>query len=240
MSSQDIPPKEVSPAARDWWFHVTPKETQKNGLMIVGIEGGLSKGTESLARNKWGDWCVGEWTRFVITDPTKQAKYRTKNIEWLKILGYDIQTDEPEKNENRIQSTNWLLSENRSDRNSDEVLVENTGKFLDAIDFFKPKVIMLMGKRLSVVLGDPKVKAQFESENRFGKQLGDPQWTYSKPNGFKKGFNFSYWEFEKCKVLGLPHPTGSHGLLNKHLAELPEPMLGSYKSALKEVFESGH
>jgi|SRR5665213_1099820 len=201
--------------------------------MIVGIEGGLAAGAEAKTRDRWDDWCVEKWNRFYIKE--QQAKYRTRNIEWLKILGYDIKTDEPTEIEDRIQSTNWLLSENRSDSNPQEALVESTEKFLKALYFFKPKVIMLMGKRLSVVLDDLRVQVQFE--NKFGKLKGKSQWTRFQPRG-RRAFNFSYREFERCKVLGLPHPTGSHGLSDQHLAELPEPMLGQYKEALKTVFES--
>jgi hypothetical protein len=142
-------------------------------------------------------------------------RYDSVIIKWFELWGHPL-SKEKKPFEKTIAQTNWCNTQNprmpskyqdKWEKLLDPVQVEN---FLHHVRTLQPRLILFFGAELIQVLQNPKVLEPFQKI--VGKLVpvdGKRSICLQKESKSRR-FNVWLQNFERCKVVCLPHPTGAH------------------------------
>lgn len=161
-------------------------------------------------------------------------RYDKKIIKWFELWGHPLSRIDSGGNfEKCILQTNWCNSQNKK-MNGDYwkklLAEEQINNFVFHVNSFKPRLIIFFGSQMIHILQNEKVLNPFR--NVMGAIVSDKK-VYTKPFNGKK-FRVGFQEFEKCKVVCLPHPSGSRGLCDEYI-EMFSPEMGGLLREVKTL-----
>ncbi|WP_169391766.1 MULTISPECIES: hypothetical protein [Psychrobacter] len=211
----------------------------QDGLMICGYEWGMSKqdqkdsqdnnlvepeiDIEHTFANKaryWGER-ANTW------------RYDNNIKQWFELWGFPLDSNELGGNfEKSLVQTNWADTQGHSIHDSDAdkyIMPEHVDNFIYHVNALRPKVILLMGSKLIDYLQNPAVLPKFIEVMG---DITERRTVIQKPSSGTK-FRVHFQSFEHCKVVGLPHPSGSFGISYDYIASFkPElsAILTEYKN----------
>ena len=195
---------------------------QIGGIMICGYNWGgnpniLGRGTSDS----------------FFSDARYGNRYRNRIIEWFSLWGFPLARVPGTEGylENSISQTNWLPTQTVSLHGSNALdsCISHAENFNLHLDYFKPKVLLLMGKALIDALNTPVV------QNELIRIAGQPlslDYLYDYPDAHNhklKKFRVTFQKYEKMQVICFPHPTGSRGLSNDYIA--------GFRSLIEPIFK---
>ncbi|GHS90032.1 hypothetical protein FACS189487_11280 [Campylobacterota bacterium] len=191
----------------------------KEGIMVCGYEWGYSKA--DLERDSKNDspppQDSSENNAIFSKNPYPFAR---RIIKWFSLWGHPL-SEKEDAFEKTIVQTNWCdtqahhVEENYWDK---LLATDQLANFLKHVKELQPRLILFFGSKQIEVLQDSRAIAPFQEI--VGKIVaidGQPLVIKQKEfNGtqFKVGFQ----NFERCKIVSLPHPSGSQGLSDDYIA----------------------
>lgn len=139
-------------------------------------------------------------------------KYDRILRKWFEMWGHPLNREGIGSSFDRmIVQTNWCNTQNKKIEGNywDKLLADDqVDNFLAHVNFFKPRLILFCGSQLIRILQHPKVLPPFVSVmGAITEELN----FVSKPFDGRK-FKIGFQSFEHCNLIGLPHPSGTHGL----------------------------
>ena len=206
----------------------------KNGLMICGYEWGeeANKDENYTDSPDMSQDCTFSNKSLRYGEVAKTwIKYDKKIRTWFSTWGHPLNENGLGDDFDKcIIQTNWALGSNSKSQDISYYLEdENLENFIIHINELKPKVIFFMGNQLLTKL----LRSQ-KAWDKFTPIMGDEiePLRAIRMIGYE-GKPLAYInKFEQCTVVGLPHPSGSHGLTNEYIefckTEL-EPILTQFK-----------
>ena len=153
--------------------------------------------------------------------------YDRRIRKWFKLWGHELNREGTGGNfEKCLLQTNWCNTQAPNmDKNKNyakKLLAPDQIKnFLDHIVYFRPKLILFFGSSMIHFLNNKIVLDEFsKTMGPITKNLIFPSKVF-EGRRFKVGFQ----NFEKCKVVSLPHPSRSIGLKDDYI-NLFSPEIG--------------
>ncbi|AUZ05942.2 hypothetical protein ADP71_26570 [Vitreoscilla sp. C1] len=206
----------------------------KEGLMICGYDYGeedSKNGGEEIVPDMSKDCTFSNKSLRYGEIAHTWVRYDKKIRTWFSIWGHPLNENGLGDDFDKcIIQTNWALgSSPKSKKISYYLKDENIANFIEHVTILQPKVILFMGNQLlTKVLRSQKVWDQFTPI--MGDQI-EPLRAI-RMEGYE-GKPLAYInKFTQCTVVGLPHPSGSHGLTSEYIdfckAEL-EPIITQFK-----------
>ena len=187
-------------------------ENRVDGLMICGIKWGGEpyRPQEPQLPSFFSDALVNSY------------RFRNRLLRWFELWGHPLVTERGHEGpfERSISHMNWLPDQARSVRGRDiwTECVAHRQRFLRYAATLKPKAILFCGLTLLRALNTPECLRG--AEELFGR-FSDPRFLrkdVGESGRLLKRFTFGFQVFERCQVLGVPHPTGSIGLSDAYVA----------------------
>lgn len=210
---------------------------QQMGLMICGYEWGYSK--EDQAKEENGNRtdfnkdakCTFANKEVCFGPDALKWKYDNNIKKWFEMWGHPLQNP-PGDFERSIIQTNWCNTQANSLNQDYSKLYqeEQVNNFIDHTECFKPQVIFFMGSQLIKALQHPRVIGRFETI--CGKKMDNPLYL-QKPSPGRR-FKIAFQNFERCKVVSFPHPSGTRGLRDEYIESFSlemDQILQDYKSS---------
>lgn len=199
---------------------IFPGFNDAEGLMLCGYEwGGGDDEVEltdiSQVPSTYPD-CVFSNKASWYGDEANNWKYDAKIRDWFKRWGHELNCTEGHFEKCLLQ-TNWCNTQAHHMEGSYRTKLmadEQVLNFTKHIKRFKPKLILLLGSSMINFLQHEKVLRPFIEI--MGDAKGKPTF-YTKPFSGRR-FKVGFQNFEKCKVVSLPHPSGSHGLSGDYIS----------------------
>lgn len=142
--------------------------------------------------------------------------YDRNIIHWFELWGHPLNRRNPGKFEKSIVQTNWSITQNQKIDNDGykNIFTENTIKdFISLIEYFKPRILLLMGARLIHVLQNREIHSRFV--DIMGECIKGPLAIQKEFPG--RRFRVWFQSFDQCEVVCLPHPSGSRGLSPRYM-----------------------
>lgn len=212
---------------------------QKRGLMICGYEWGYSREDEEADTNGIVNQPADPGVLYTFAnkqlghgDRALRWRYDQRIIKWFEIWGTPFNRSNPGEFEQSVIQTNWCNGMNNSIEDysmiNDKAQVDN---FLCHIDYFMPSLILFMGSRMIDALQNPETLEKFQSIMGGCTKL--PVRMQKEFPG--RRFNLTFQSFEKCEVVCLPHPSGSHGLEDEYIK-----LFAGEMGAILKCFRSKH
>lgn len=204
---------------------------QIGGIMICGYNWGgnpnvLGRGT----------------SHSFFSDERYGNRYRNRIIEWFSLWGVPLSRTPGTEGflEKSISQTNWLPTQSVSLNGSNTLdsCILHAHNFGLHLNYFKPKVLLLMGKVLIDAMNMPLVQNELICTT--GKSLGIHHLFDCldvKHHKYKK-FRISFQKYEKMQVVCLPHPTGSRGLSNEYIAGFRSIIEPIFIDSMPQAFNS--
>lgn len=189
----------------------------KNGLMICGYEWGQEADRKGqIVEADMSKKCTFSNKSLRYGDVAKTwIKYDKRIRTWFSMWGHPL-NEEGEGNDfdKTIIQTNWALgSKEKSDSINFYLKDENIDNFILHINALKPKLILFMGNQLlTKLLISQKVLEKFTPI--MGEKIEKLQ--VLRMPGYHGALTYIH-KFEKCTVIGLPHPSSSRGLTNEYI-----------------------
>ena len=191
------------------------------GIMLCGYEWGFSKIDQDASQ-------TNENNRSGVPHsfPNKAAeygeianswKYDQRIIYWFELFGHKLNRIGTGGNfEKCILQTNWCDTQNNKmegDYWSKLLEPSQIDNFIAHIETFNPKLIFFFGSQIIKILQSDAVLPRFlETAGAVTEPL-----SFQKKAFNGRTFNIGFQNFEKCKVVCLPHPSGSHGLSDDYI-----------------------
>lgn len=190
----------------------------KDGLMICGYE--------------WGEESNQNETESTVPDTSKECTFSNKSLRygevaktwikydkkirtWFSVWGHPLDENELGQDFDKcIIQTNWALGSSPQSGSIPYYLNdENLENFITHIDALRPKVILFMGNQLLTKL----LRSQ-KAWDKFTPIMGDEikKLQVLRMQDYHGPLTYIN-TFEKCVVVGLPHPSGSRGLTNEYI-----------------------
>lgn len=201
---------------------------QRGGLMICGYEWGYSKKDEqedALGLDQQVNHDAGcTFANKMLCYGPRALKWRYDNtiMKWLGLWGHPLNRSDPGSFEKSIVQTNWCNTQEHSMSGDYSKLhdPEQIDNFIWHINYFRPRVVLFMGSRLIDALQAPAVRNKFEEiAGKCMKEASAKQ----KPFDGRR-FKFVFQSFERCEVIGLPHPSSSHGISDEYIKLFSDEM----------------
>ena len=220
-------------------------ENSNGGLMICGVNPGYSVKDKKQERNPQ----VGKIKKSFFSDRTvHDNNFRNRIVKWFELWGYKLARDSGKEGplERSIIQTNWLVgrSENMKGKSTIGYCVHFNQEFLIKLNRFKPSAIIFLSQDLMESLHILSMDTEFS--NILGMPSGNP--TYHKKTLNLNGkpcrrFRVGFHDYEKARILSLPHPTGSIGLHDQYIHEFQDEIskfLSLWWSAHSKEINSPH
>ncbi len=168
-------------------------------------------------------------------------KYQKAIKKWFDMWGCPLDSDGlGQPLDKMIVQTNWMdiQGHNTADSGnglklSQRLLSDHQVKnFLFHINYFKPKLILLLGRELISALNSKKVKRQFEA--MVGRAKSYPTAIRGTPPGTRFKIFFQDFVSENndfTHVVCLPHPSGSRGVRDSYMLQFKDriyPLLSEF------------
>ncbi|MFZ3262149.1 MAG: hypothetical protein WA135_14845 [Thiobacillus sp.] len=201
---------------------VFPGFNDREGLMICGYEwgGGGEEVAEPrddlLAKSEPGVTFSNKAPYY--GEVANSWPYDRKIRSWFGFWGHELRRDGTGGDfEKCLVQTNWCNTQahNMKGVNYWEKLLapDQVKNFIAHIEHFRPRLILFFGSEMTKILNNKKALEPFVSiMGPVTKDLHFPSKAFSGKR-FKVGFQ----SFERCKVVSLPHPSGSHGLNDDYI-----------------------
>lgn len=210
-------------------------ENMSNGIMICGINFGISKSEEQADQN--GETATLEEKSFFADDSVRKTDdFNRRIVTWLKTWGILLTrtTGSETSFDKRFFQTNWLDSQtpNADVEGKADVLVENSAGILSLIQERKPAVILFFGKKLIEALNDTRAISTLEdrsvrqvAESILGSRSGNPQ-NHSplRPDGSKQKYSISFQRYGSTQIISIPHPSRRTGVKDEDIKHLKPPL----------------
>ena len=218
---------------------VFPGFNDKHGIMICGYEwGGDDEITENVTTAD-----PSQVTNLGVIFSNKAPFYGSvaeswpydkKIRDWFRIWGHELQRDGNGGDfEKCLLQTNWCDTQapNMTNINYQKKLLDpvQISNFIEHVKHFEPRVLMFFGSRMGRLLNAKEVIDKFQEI--VGKEI--ETFRYEKYPFSGRRFNVGFQAFERCNVIALPHPSGSHGLSPEYI-KLFTPKIGSILSDFKK------
>lgn len=194
----------------------------KQGIMLCGYEwGGDDSDSTDVMIN------VGSVSNLDVTFSNKVPRYGKvaeswpydkKIMSWFKLWSHELSREDVGGDfEKCLVQTNWCDTQanNMSGINYQSKLLasDQVDNFIAHVQHFEPRILMFFGSSMGKFLNDPKVLPRFMAT--VGKEL--EKFQYQKMPFSGRRFNVGFQSFERCSVISLPHPSGSHGLSTDYI-----------------------
>jgi hypothetical protein len=143
--------------------------------------------------------------------------YDRRIIEWFGFWGHQLRRDETGGDfEKCLLQTNWCDTQNVkvTGHYYEKLLADDqVANFIKHIAEFKPRLIFFFGSAMINLLQNAKVLTPFKDVMG---NVTQPLEVVTKPFDGKK-FKVGFQGFENCRIIALPHPSGSRGLNNEYI-----------------------
>ncbi|HET6912601.1 MAG TPA: hypothetical protein VFH71_04550 [Rhodanobacteraceae bacterium] len=197
------------------------------GIIICGYNWGTDQGSSVSAASPAG-------SSFFSNQDTNGFRYVNRLINLLGLWGLSLERKEGRetKLERSFTQTNWRNTETKA--LSDDTWTEyelNCGNFLETVQHLRPRLVIFCGLRLLELLNSPSVLPL--SEKGFGKHLGEPRYCVKPKLPGRKQFRVGFQDFERVRVIAIPHPTGSRGLSNEYMEQFRNEIFSRLREALE-------
>ena len=184
------------------------------GIYVCGINWGGRDDDEMAA-------LVRERRSFFSDAATGSYPYKARILKWFEAWGVKLATSGEEAGdlEHSISQTNWLAERSlRSEHRAEaKYLLAHAEELVEVVEARDPRVIFFFGSCLGSAL-ERGLKAHHpQLEKCFG-ELATPVKILSRDLPSEPKFNVRFFEFERCRVLCFPHPTGAKGITNMQIA----------------------
>jgi hypothetical protein len=212
----------------------------KHSLMLCGYEWGFSKADSEALEDgqhaRAGVPHVFSNKAIEYGNIANNWVYDRKIVDWFALWGHPLSREGIGSDfEKCIVQTNWCDTENHHiSGNYDQKLLapEQVDNFIAHVRALQPRVIIFFGSKMLQLLQLQPVLSRFESV--VGQKKGNP--IFEKKSFPGRAFRVGFQDFERARIVNLPHPSGSHGLRNDYIALFAEK-IGSIISDYK-VFKS--
>jgi hypothetical protein len=199
----------------------------KDGIMLCGYEWGYSKADREREEKQGppvldfskNDAVFSNKAAF-YGECAKNFRYDQRIIKWFGLWGHPL-SEEKGAFEKTLVQTNWCdgCDHHVEGDYRDKLLApDQVANFLKHVETLRPRLILFFGSRMIGILQDRRVIAPFqEIAGKIVPIDGKPLLILRKD--FQgQGFNVGFQDFERCQVVGLPHPAGTHGLSDDYIA----------------------
>ncbi len=196
----------------------------KDGLMICGYEWGYSKDDQRLDESGEEVFFVQNATSTFSNKSPVYGKrvfswpYDNRIIKWFDIWGHPLNREGDGNDFDKcIIQTNWCDSQGNKIEESYYAKLtapEQIENFIFHVEALRPRLIFFMGSQIIDILQDESVLPRFSSI--MGKPVSSPR-KIQKPFDGRR-FRIGFQDFEKCKIVSLPHPSGTRGLSDNYIS----------------------
>jgi hypothetical protein len=202
---------------------IFPRFNDKLGIMLCGYEWGGGgdevSGGERVNASEVENLGVifSNKAPFYGSDAEKW-RYDRNVREWFRVWGHELRRDGVGGDfEKCLLQTNWcdtqapnMKNVNYQKKLLDPVQIEN---FIDHVKHFEPRVLIFFGSQMGRILNAKEVLTKFQEV--VGTEIEPLR--YEKYPYSGRRFNVAFQKFERCNVVALPHPSGSHGLSSEYI-----------------------
>ncbi|MFC0179035.1 hypothetical protein [Thorsellia kenyensis] len=203
----------------------------RNGLMICGYEWGESDetSTEPFDNNEPNE-CTFSNKVPRYGDVANKWKYDLMIRNWFDIWGHSLDREGNGGDfDKSILQTNWALGSRKKSAGINYYLSdENINNFITHVEILQPTLILFMGSQLLT-----RVLRNWKARDQFVPIMGDeiaPRETI-RMDGYSGALAYLS-KYEKCTVIGLPHPSGARGITNEYITYIGKymtPILNEFK-----------
>lgn len=199
------------------------------GILLCGINPG--DGAEGRATS----YIEGAVKSF-FSDPNSQNgqfPYQRRIRDWFRIWGHRLEEVSPRKLERSISQANWFAESTRhaGALYSRAKLIECAeAEFIPILETVRPRLLVFFGvQHLPGAFADRRLR---ERETAiFGSVTDEMAPTWHTRSSGRGRFRAMSMAFERCQVLGLPHPTPPSRALSDSDVALLGPMFSSALAA---------
>lgn len=212
------------------------------GIMLCGYEWGHTKEEQEIEKTSEGKGlffdenaiCTFSNQAPRYGDRALSWKYQKMIKKWFEMWGCPLDSNGlGQPLDKKIVQTNWMDTQGHNTTDSgngmklsQRLISEHQVKnFLFHIEYFKPKLILLLGRELIAALNNDQVKPQFEAI--VGKASDYPEVIQGTPPGTR--FKIFFQDFvsesnDSTHVVCLPHPSGSRGVKDSYMLQFKDRM----------------
>jgi len=197
------------------------------GLMLCGYEWGHPKADQRDDANlRSGDAeTVTTFSTKELADPRAlRWRYDLRIQEWFRLWGHALGKDPSARFERSVVQTNWCDTMGNRMSGSIQAKLLDAGSvrnFLLHVNELQPSLIVFFGSQLVKSLNSAAVLGEFS------KVMGgvtSPLEFKTKPDGV--GFKIAFQSFERCDVVGVPHPSSTRGLTDEYVSSFKKEIGG--------------
>ncbi len=195
-------------------------ENEQGGIMVCGINFGLSKKEEAL--EKAGVIPNVEVRSFFSDATVNDTRFRDRLLTWMSSWGIRLANQPGTEGafERSFFQTNWLETQTNSVTSdgiiNTNVLVQEADGILNLLDQRRPTKIILVGSKLIDAINDIRLRVRVESI--LGIRSGNAIIHRASPSDVhKKYFRIYTQTFGNTRILCLPHAQ-SRGLTDEYMA----------------------
>jgi hypothetical protein len=198
----------------------------KDGIMLCGYEWGYSKKDQEddeklnapvLDRSK-NDAVFSNKATF-YGERANEWHYDQRIIKWFALWGHPLGKEKGDF-EKTIVQTNWCDTQGyRMEGNYWEKLLapQQVNNFLKHVRVLQPRLILFFGSQMIQILQDVRVLEPFQDIVGKIVPIGGKPFVFLEKDFQGRKFNICFQNFERCKVVGLPHPKGARGLQDAYI-----------------------
>ncbi|WP_019520778.1 hypothetical protein [Faucicola boevrei] len=207
----------------------------KNGLLICGYEHGINPDKQFTGLTDDEIWQRKNATIFTFANKTPFLgdgffnfnKYRYDNIvaKWFELWGHSLDRENLGGNfEKSIMQTNISPTANKSVEDYNEIS-KNFDYLITHFEVLQPSLVLFMGRRLTDFINQQDNYEKFIKV--VGNEIGQRKMVQKESGGFQVFFQ----NFEKCKTVCFPHPSGAKVAYNyiKQFKPEMDKLLQEYK-----------
>jgi hypothetical protein len=209
----------------------------KQGIMLCGYEWGDSKSDQASEQSQEQQKRSG--VPHVFSNKALEYgeiangwRYDQRIIGWFSLFGHKLSREGTGGDfEKCIIQTNWCDTQNNKmggDYWSKLLASNQIDNFINHIEFFQPRLIFFFGSSIIKILQSDLVLPRFI---KTAGPITEPLKFIVKPFD-ERAFSIGFQGFENCKVVGLPHPSGTHGLSDGYI-QLFSAEIGALLQAFK-------
>jgi hypothetical protein len=195
----------------------------KDGIMLCGYEWGYSKADQENA-----DYPVLDFSKnnaifsnkaSFYGEIAKNWRYDQRIVKWFGLWGHPLGEKKDAFEKNLVQ-TNWCDTDGHHVEGNywNKLLApDQIANFLKHVKELKLRLILFFGSQMIRILQDSRVIIPFQEIMGKIVPIDSQPLVILKKDFQCKRFNVGFQNFEHCKIVGLPHASGSHGLSDGYI-----------------------
>ena len=210
-------------------------ENAKGGIMVCGINFGVSKNEELAIAN--GEHVAKEIPSFFSDQNVRKSdRFNSKIVDWLSSWGLPLTRTKGQETafDKCFFQTNWVDSqtENADLEGRNEILINNAAGILSLIEDRRPSIILFFGRGLIEALSNTQSVDSLDgksvrdvAESILGLRSGNPKRHEAmRADGTKAKNHLLLQKFGETQIICFPHPTGSYGVSDDDMRILKPPI----------------